>query len=320
MDGPELQGIDVSSHQGVVDFAAVARAGFRFAICKATEGVGFVDPRFGANWAQLVELGHETLYRGAYHFARPSSVGGGADGESEALSFCTTMKSVGHYGPGALPPVLDFEEYSDSDVRENVPWIEAFVRVVENELGRSPMIYTGANVWRFEVGDSPKFTHLPLWQVYYSRTASHPPATPWHQWTFWQWSGGGRYAYYGPVPGIPGSGICDVNRFNGTEQQLATLAEIGPMPASFPRPPANQDLVSLRGGFSNVTQRVQGLLLAQGFGPDGLVDGQGRPDGWSGPKTEGYLVAFKTQRGLAPNTIVDWATWWALTYADLPVA
>lgn len=313
-----IQGIDVSHHQGNVDFEAVADSGMRFAIAKCTEGVNYEDPKFRENWAKMLDVGADKLLRGAYHFARPSSTGGSADGEAEARDFCAVLKSVGSYEEGCLPPALDFEEYSDSDGNDNIPWIEAFVRVVEAELGRSPMIYTGANVWRYEVSNTDKFIHLPLWQVYYSRTATQPAETPWATWTFWQWSGGGQYAYYGPVPGIPGSGICDVNRFNGTEDQLLQLAMMGTEPVTtYPKPPLTQDLFTLRGSYSDFTARVQGLLLAHGYGPDGLVNSSGKPDGLSGTKTEGYLKDFKSKHTLPADTIVDWPTWWALVYDKL---
>jgi GH25 family lysozyme M1 (1,4-beta-N-acetylmuramidase) len=313
-----IQGIDVSYHQGTVNFGQVASSGMRFAICKATEGVNYTDPKFHENWAKLVDLSHETIYRGAYHFARPSSTGGSADGEAEARDFCAVLKKGGHYSEGALPPALDFEEYSDSDGNQNIPWIKAFVNVVQQELGRQPMIYTGANVWRYEVANTSEFIELPLWQVYYSSSATKPTTMPWPAWTFWQWSGGGQYAYHGPVPGIPGSGVCDVNRFNGGEDALAALAMVTPMAQTFPKPPLPQDLIEFRGRVAETTLRVQGLLMSHGYGPDGMVDKNGKLDGISGSKTEGYLKSFKAQRGLPENTIVDWPTWWALVYDKLP--
>lgn len=215
-----IQGIDVSSHNGRPDFAKAHAAGFAFAICKATEGQGFTDPRFLENWAKLGDV--PGMKRGAYHFARPDSVGGRRDGEAEARDFCAVLKRAGSYGCGAMPPALDFEKYSDSDGDDNIPWIAGFVAVVEAELGRSPMIYTGRNVWRYETGNTNAFAHLPLWQVSYSRTARRPMrGLPWPAWTLWQWSGGGRFAHSEPVPGV---GVADVNRFNGDAASLERLA------------------------------------------------------------------------------------------------
>ena len=216
-----IQGIDISHHQGAVDFAQVAASGMRFCVVKATEGEGYVDPRFVSNWEALQQLGDDKLYRGAYHFARPDSVGTVQDAINEATDFCDALLAVGGFEKGCLPPALDFEKYSDNGGRENVPWIEAFVATVEDKLGRSPMIYTGANVWRYETGNSDAFVHLPLWQVYYSETATHPPEMPWPFHTFWQWSGGGDFAFADPVPGV---GTVDVNRFSGSAEDLARLA------------------------------------------------------------------------------------------------
>jgi lysozyme len=47
----ERFGIDVSNHQGSVDWSRVAADDIRFAYVKATEGGDFVDSRFAANWA-----------------------------------------------------------------------------------------------------------------------------------------------------------------------------------------------------------------------------------------------------------------------------
>jgi len=41
-----VAGIDVSNHNGVIDFQRVAAAGIEFAIVKASEGTSYVDPRF----------------------------------------------------------------------------------------------------------------------------------------------------------------------------------------------------------------------------------------------------------------------------------
>ena len=46
----ERYGIDVSAHQGEVDWEAVASDGIGFAYLKATEGGDFVDRRFADNW------------------------------------------------------------------------------------------------------------------------------------------------------------------------------------------------------------------------------------------------------------------------------
>ena len=41
-----VRGIDVSHHQGAIDWQAVARDGVQFAYLKATEGTTFTDPAY----------------------------------------------------------------------------------------------------------------------------------------------------------------------------------------------------------------------------------------------------------------------------------
>ena len=47
-----VRGIDVSHHQGSIDWTQVASAKIAFAFIKATEGRDFVDPLFAVNWRE----------------------------------------------------------------------------------------------------------------------------------------------------------------------------------------------------------------------------------------------------------------------------
>lgn len=313
-----IQGIDVSKHQGDVDWKKVHEAGFRFGIVKATEGADYTDPQFKNNWAKLLELDGE-FYRGAYHFARPDLRTGKRGGEVEGRNFATVLMSVGGYDSGCLPPALDFEKYSPSDHVENIPWIEGFLDVVEDMLGRECMIYTGANIWRYEVGNTPKFSDYALWQVNYTMEDEPTRDMPW-PWTFWQWSGGGDFAYYGrPVPGVSTKAV-DINRFDGTEEDLSKLAKMkftgevtedstsrvakfqGVLGDMFA---VEEDMEDLRGMRSELVAKIQGLLLAHEYGPEGLVDAQGHPDGIAGDKTIKYFSTFKESFIGSSDTIID---------------
>lgn len=50
-----VRGVDVSAHQGRVDWPTLASQGIDFAFVKATEGSSFVDSRFAYNFAQVSE-------------------------------------------------------------------------------------------------------------------------------------------------------------------------------------------------------------------------------------------------------------------------
>ena len=61
-------GIDVSHHNGIINWINVKNAGKKFVFIKATESTTFVDNRFSSNFDGAIANG---LYAGAYHFARP---------------------------------------------------------------------------------------------------------------------------------------------------------------------------------------------------------------------------------------------------------
>ena len=343
-----IQGLDVAHHQGNVDFGAVAGDGFRFCVCKATEGANYEDPKFRENMRKIAEL-RETdpsFFGGAYHFARPDNRVGRVGGEIEGRWFSQILNEVAvEYGfsieSNFMEPALDFEKYSNSNGMQNIPWIEGFLEVLKSETGRDGMIYTGPNIWMYEVGNTTQFNAHPLWEVTYSSQGSDPaaqpprmpknePDEPYWEWTFWQWSGGGDYDYYrrqfGDIAGIPG-GVADVNRLNGGENRLRELANAESVPTppdpptdvGWPSPPPQLDLNSLRGSYSVYVARVQGLLLAHKYGPSGLTGSNGLPDGLMGDKTETYLKDFKSKHALSADVVMDWATWWALTYDQLRI-
>jgi len=261
-------GVDVSAHQGTVDFLAMREQNdMMFAVIKCTEGAEegtpFLDAKFNENWEKLMALDPrcgptgQTMCRGAYHFARYDNRQdqGETGGENEAKWFCKNMKRVGGYehDGGALPPWLDLEKW-DGTAENNLAFVRGWLRVCEAELGRSPMFYTGINTWASShFNDSDEWVEYPLSEVKYRQNGweaseSPPQMTkrnkPW-PWTFWQWSGGItseadlRYYLqkYGPIAGVP-SGSCDVDRFDGTPADLHTLSQLGIVgDANPPEPP-----------------------------------------------------------------------------------
>ena len=63
-------------------------------------------------------------------------------------------------------------------------------------------------------------------------------------------------------------------------------------------------------------ERLQGLLLAAGYGPKGLTDSNGRPDGVGGPSTKAALGAFQKAKktgvggnSATPDYVAGKATW-----------
>ncbi len=339
-------GTDVSYHQGTVDFEAMrTESNMLFSIVKCTEGADegtpYIDPKFEENWAKLLDLPPtdpgKGMYRGAYHFARYDNRQdeGETGGENEAKWFCKVLKEAGGYSDGCLPPALDLEKW-DGTVSNNLAFVRGFIRVVEAELGRSPMFYTGVNVWYYKFGDSDEFVAYPLWEVKYQSNGWEEDGTPprmtknnghW-PYVLWQWSGGGEWTYYkdkyGDIAGVK-SGVCDVNRFDGTYDDMAELAQpflVDENPTTDAThlviAPNEVDLETLRGTTSPYVARVQGLLLAHGYGPSGLTGNDGLPDGKFGNKTKAYLGEFKDGLGIpGGDSVMTLGTWDALVVSAL---
>lgn len=181
------KGIDVSNNNGHVDWASVAAAGYSYAICKATEGLGFVDSFYAANRAGAAAHG---LHFGAYHFFSP-----GEDAAAQVSFFLAHAKPKA----GDIVPALDYER----PPADKAP-AEAFVVALHRELGHWPFFYTFLSfVDSMHIPVGSPLASCPLWLADFTNTRPAPPK-PWHEITIWQHSSTGR------VPGIGGSVDLDV--------------------------------------------------------------------------------------------------------------
>ncbi len=107
-----LTGIDVSSHQGEIDWAAVAGDGISFAILRVgnrgySQGVISADERFEANLAGAQENG---LLVGCYFFSQAVSV-------EEAQEEADFVLSVLNGRQMDLPVVFDWEYIDNAEAR-----------------------------------------------------------------------------------------------------------------------------------------------------------------------------------------------------------
>ncbi len=203
----ELQGVDVSNFQGVVDWPAVAAAGYQFAFAKATEGTTYTDSYMTRNWNGMRIAG---LTRGLFHFARPSI----SSAQAEAHYF---TQAVGHLG-GLLPGDLVALDMEDTNVAANVnlfEWVLDWMVEVEDALHVQPVLYTG-DWYAVPHGLVPgtALDGYPLWLAHY---AVAPPALVGTagRFLFWQHSDTGK------VPGVVGN--CDLDKFFGTAEELRAL-------------------------------------------------------------------------------------------------
>jgi lysozyme len=215
--GPTVEGIDVSEHQGEVDWPAVRASGRRFAIARVGRG-SRADATFARNWAGMRASG---LVRGAYLYVLP---------EQDPVAQATLLvRAVGRLGPGDLPAALDVEKLPPGVPPPTVyaARLAVLVAKVREGTGRQPMIYTGAHYWPRWV-QSEAFAALPLWHPQYAAVRCPSIAHPWRAWAFWQTSERGR------VPGV--RTLVDLDVFNGDLAALETLAGGAvPLDAGAPR-------------------------------------------------------------------------------------
>ena len=209
--GPTVEGIDVSSWQGDIDWGAVARSGIRYAIVRIGDGT-YHDRDFATNWEGARASG---LIRGAYQFFEPE--------QDPAVQADIVVAAVGRLGPGDLPVTIDVEAPSPGvSPGEYTRRIHVWVDRVTAGTGRAPIVYTGRYYWDPYVASSD-FVGLPLWHAQYTSAACPNIDDRWGDWAFWQ------YTSSGSVPGIAGN--VDRDRFNGTYEELAALASAAPCDA-----------------------------------------------------------------------------------------
>jgi GH25 family lysozyme M1 (1,4-beta-N-acetylmuramidase) len=200
-------GIDVSHHNGDIDWAKVYDAGYTFAFVKASEGTNFKDDKFVENMENAKKAG---VLVGAYHFARPVL---NSDAIEEAEWF---VDVAGDYiGQEYLPPALDVEDIvipekgidehpcADLGKEKLSEWIRDWMETVKSKTGVEPVLYVNSNYANNCLEDY--ITDYSLWIAHWY--VPSPNTGVWDSWNFWQ------YVDKGSVPGI--SGKVDLDTFNG---------------------------------------------------------------------------------------------------------
>ncbi|WP_094092927.1 GH25 family lysozyme [Paenibacillus physcomitrellae] len=196
-------GLDVSHHNGSIDWANVAASGYSFVFIKASEGKTFKDPQFAANLAGAKAAG---LLTGAYHFLDATTP---ENARLEADHFIETLQSAGGIEQLDLPPVLDYEDNPGKLTTAQINQVaKAFLSEFETVTGVRPTIYTG-NV--FAANFDATFSAYKLWVAKYS-SKQPTPVTAWDSWSIWQ------YSQTGSIPGVTGN--VDLDQFNGTLDDL----------------------------------------------------------------------------------------------------
>ncbi len=224
----EVKGIDVAWWTGSIDWPVVHRQGIRFAYIRATEGESNIDNSFQEYWQAARKAG---ILVGAYHYFHPAQ-----DPEKQAKNFLEQASKLLKQ-EGSLPPVLDIELTEEIDINQMMENLRTWIKIVEAETGRKPVIYTSPVFWnQIFGGDSyiqasqsappPPLlgAEYPLFVAYYSAAQDPPLPTGWSSWSFWQ------YSDAGVLDGMESK--VSLSRFNGSLEELQALALQAPAPTA----------------------------------------------------------------------------------------
>lgn len=177
-----VHGVDISAHNGTVEFDSLAAAGIDFVYMKASEGATWRDARFEENYTGARAAGLEV---GVYHFFRFD-----VPGWRQSVNLLNSIKGR----VVSLPVAIDVEEwgnpanYTTEDVRANLRSMVELLRL----NGREPIIYTNKNGYnRFVRG---YFDDVDLWICSFTT----PPLGNHDDWLMWQ------HSHSGSLPGVNG--------------------------------------------------------------------------------------------------------------------
>lgn len=176
-----LKGLDLSTWQAV----GTGDGDYDFIICKATEGVGYTDPKCDQHYQRAKSQGK---LLGVYHFARP----GYNDPIAEADWFVHEIQ--GYIGEAVL--VLDWEV----EAVWNVDWAKQWLDRVYEKTGVKPMIYMSGSVVNSYDWSSVVKADYGLWIAYWPNEYQYGQGWPtdpsqmtypigkWPFWAIWQFS------------------------------------------------------------------------------------------------------------------------------------
>lgn len=200
--GHSVYGIDVSRHQGDIDWETLSTghhpdAPISFVYIKASEGSDFKDVKFKENFENARKHG---FVRGAYHYFSTTS-----SGLSQANLFISMVK----LRKGDLPPVLDIEE-KPKNKKKYIEEVKVWLKKVEEHYGVKPIIYASSK-YKQKYLDDPFFKEYPSWVAHYYI----PELRKGEEWLMWQCTD------LGVLPGIKEK--VDINIFNGSKKQFENL-------------------------------------------------------------------------------------------------
>lgn len=197
-----VTGIDISHHQGEIDWLTLKQENIKFVYMKATEGGNFKDPQFKRNWQLAAE---SDLFRGAYHFFSFCK-----SGREQAENYILTVPREANI----LPPAIDLEYGGNCshrpDKEELLSELRDFIDVVTEAYGKIPLIYVTSDTY-----DDFLKGELESCMLWVNAVFREPRLSDGRDWHIWQ------YATNARLKGIEGP--VDLDVFRGTQSEFAEL-------------------------------------------------------------------------------------------------
>lgn len=200
----KVRGVDVSHHNGPINWAQVKNEGITFAYIKSTEGTSHIDRNYKANYKNARQYG---INAGTYHFYTFAM-----DGKMQAQHFIRNAK----INKTDLIPAIDVEHspvnmYSDD---------KAYIKMVTDELiklerelyfyyGVHPIIYTNKDCYQLYIVNN--FPENFIWMS----DLHNEPTIKDDEWVIWQFS------HTGNINGVMGD--IDLNYFRYSYRQFNQL-------------------------------------------------------------------------------------------------
>ena len=198
-----VQGIDVSHHQGGIDWSVLEHSPAQFAYIKASEGASFRDPRFDENWKAALRA---SVVPGAYHYFTLCK-----SGAEQAANFVSAAAWTKAHG---LPPAVDLEFGGNCSRRppadEFASELGSFLKAVEREWGCVPVLYVTQEFHGQYIAH--RFPSYPIWVRDIFKRPRLEDGRPWRLWQF---------ANRGRLAGV--AAFIDLNVFNGTTTDFAAF-------------------------------------------------------------------------------------------------
>jgi GH25 family lysozyme M1 (1,4-beta-N-acetylmuramidase) len=206
-----LKVLDLSHHNsgprgGAIDFAAIAGAGIRGVILKASQGTAMVDAQYAGRCQAARAAG---LLVGAYHFATADDV------DAQVAHFLDVARP-----DAATLMALDHEPNNGNQL--DLDGCRAFLEGASGQLGRKLVLYSGNLIKEQLTSDADGFFggHR-LWLAHYNDNPRWPAAwaAPWLH----QFSGDGVNNHGIVMPGVDArqASALDMNSFAGSDDELA---------------------------------------------------------------------------------------------------